>query len=127
MDYLQLSAETVNEVVPAAVHAVEDEEDVEDDHLDDHMDDHLDDQVAVEVNFKEDVRYERTSRLSIMIITKIKIIRTSRLSMISKQEVSWRNLTHPRFRSVTCRKEKSSKVIIGLIYLFVEQKPNVSP
>ena len=75
MDYLQLSAETVNEVVPAAVHAVEDEEDVEDDHLDDHMDDHLDDQVAVEVNFKEDVRYERTSRLSIMIITKIKIIR----------------------------------------------------
>ena len=30
--YLQLSAKAVNEVVPAAVHSVEDEEDVEDDH-----------------------------------------------------------------------------------------------
>ena len=52
-DHLQLSAETVNEVVPAAVHAVEDEEDVEDNHLDDHIDDHLDNQVAMEVNFKD--------------------------------------------------------------------------
>ena len=50
LDYLQLSAETVDEVVPAAVHAVEDEEDVEDNYLDD--------QVAVEVNFKEDVKDE---------------------------------------------------------------------
>ena len=30
-DHLQLSAKAVNEVVPAAVHAVEDEQDVEDD------------------------------------------------------------------------------------------------
>ena len=36
-------------MVPAAVHAVEDEEDVEDDHLDDHMD---------EGNFNEDVMDE---------------------------------------------------------------------
>ena len=36
-------------MVPAAVHAVEDKEDVEDDHLDDHMD---------EGNFNEDVMDE---------------------------------------------------------------------
>ena len=60
-------------MVPAAVHAVEDEEDVEDDHLDDHMDDHLDDQVAVEVNFKEDVKDEEDQQAEHeMIITKNK-------------------------------------------------------
>ena len=68
LDYLQLSAETVDEVVPAAVHAVEDEEDVENNHLDD--------QVAVEVNFKEDVKDEEGQQAEHeMKITKKKIIR----------------------------------------------------
>ena len=75
-DHLQLSAETVDEVVPAAVHAVEDEEDVEDNHLDDHIDDHLDNQVAMEVNFKEDVKDDEDQQAEHeMIIIKIKIIR----------------------------------------------------
>ena len=55
-------------MVPAAVHAVEDEEDVENNHLDD--------QVAVEVNFKEDVKDEEGQQAEHeMKITKKKIIR----------------------------------------------------
>ena len=52
-DYLQLSAETVNEVVPAAVHAVEDEEDVEDDHLDDHMDEGNFNEVVMDEGYQQ--------------------------------------------------------------------------
>ena len=62
-----------------------------------------------------------TSRLSKMIITKIKIIRkrrTSRLSMISKQEVSWRNLTQPRFRRVTLRRESLQMQFVGSCIFF---------